>query len=173
MISHVEFYMYAVIVFALVLLSPMPFISPFGHIVQDATAQSPFGPLDPTTSPSLVSEQNAQPFGFALALNVSDGPSLTPVTLNVTSFGNTHAIKSVQINDSTYILAGSSPYRYDFYIINITDIDSPRIVNKTIFPNGLNGFEIYYIATSTIDGNTYAIASTLSDNVSNVNYIKT
>ena len=169
MISHVEFYMYAVIVFALVLLSPMPFISPFGHIVQDATAQSPFGPLDPTTSPSLVSEQNAQPFGFALALNVSDGPSLTPVTLNVTSFGNTHAIKSVQINDSTYILAGSSPYRYDFYIINITDIDSPRIVNKTIFPNGLNGFEIYYIATSTIDGNTYAIASTLSDNVLIIN----
>ena len=161
--------MYAVIVFALVLLSPMPFISPFGHIVQDATAQSPFGPLDPTTSPSLVSEQNAQPFGFALALNVSDGPSLTPVTLNVTSFGNTHAIKSVQINDSTYILVGSSPYRYDFYIINITDIDSPRIVNKTIFPNGLNGFEIYYIATSTIDGNTYAIASTLSDNVLIIN----
>ena len=130
--------MYAVIVFALVLLSPMPFVSPFGHIVQDVAANPPLA-LEPATSPSLVSEQNAQPFGFALALNVSEGPSLTPVTLNVTSFGNTHAIKSVQINDSTYILVGSNPYRYDFYIINITDIDSPRIVNKTIFPNGLNG----------------------------------
>ena len=105
------------------------YVSPFGHIVQDVAAQSPFGPFEPTTSPSLVSEQNAQPFGFALALNVSEGPSLTPVTLNVTSFGSTHAIKSVQINDSTYILVGSNPYHYDFYIINITDIDSPRIVN--------------------------------------------
>ena len=86
------------------------------------------------------------------------------VTFNVTAqLRKDHQIRSKrgQINDSTYILAGSSPYRYDFYIINITDIDSPRIVNKTIFPNGLNGFEIYYIATSTIDGNTYAIASTL------------
>ena len=43
--SYVEFYMYAVIVFALVLLSPMPFVSPFGHIVQDVAAQSPFGPF--------------------------------------------------------------------------------------------------------------------------------
>ena len=102
-------------------------------------------------------------------MNVSEGPSLTPVTLNVTSFGSTHAIKSVQINDSTYILVGSNPYHYDFYIINITDIDSPRIVNKTIFPNGLNGFQIYYIDTSTIDGNTYAIASTLSNNVLIIN----
>ena len=102
-------------------------------------------------------------------MDVSEGPSLNPVTLNDTLFGYTHAIKSVQINDSTYILVGSNPYHYDFYIINITDIDSPRIVNKTIFPNGLNGFQIYYIATSTIDGNTYAIASTLSNNVLIIN----
>ena len=37
--KHVVEYMYAVIVFALVLLSPMPFVSPFGHIVQDVAAQ--------------------------------------------------------------------------------------------------------------------------------------
>ena len=34
------FYMYAVIVFALALLSPLPFVSPFDNIVQDATAQN-------------------------------------------------------------------------------------------------------------------------------------
>ena len=34
------FYMYAVIVFALALLSPLPFVSPFDSIVQDATAQN-------------------------------------------------------------------------------------------------------------------------------------
>ena len=54
--------MYAVIVFALVLLSPMPFVSPFGHIVQDVAAQSPFGPFEPTTSPSFIIEPNAQAF---------------------------------------------------------------------------------------------------------------
>ena len=32
--------MYAVVVFALALLSPLPFVSPFDSIVQDATAQS-------------------------------------------------------------------------------------------------------------------------------------
>ena len=37
--------MYTIIVFALALLSPMPFISPFDYGVQDATAQSPFGPF--------------------------------------------------------------------------------------------------------------------------------
>ena len=54
--------MYAVIVFCVGLLSPMPFVSPFGHIVQDVAAQSPFGPFEPTTSPSFIIEPNAQAF---------------------------------------------------------------------------------------------------------------
>ena len=44
--------MYVMVVFALALLSPLPFISPFGYNVQDATAQSPFGPSDSTAPPS-------------------------------------------------------------------------------------------------------------------------
>ena len=44
--------MYVMVVFALALLSPLPFISPFEYNVQDATAQSPFGPSDSTAPPS-------------------------------------------------------------------------------------------------------------------------
>ena len=32
--------MYVMVVFALALLSPLPFVSPFDNIVQDATAQN-------------------------------------------------------------------------------------------------------------------------------------
>ena len=58
--------MYAVIVFALVLLSPMPFVSPFGHIVQDVAAQSPFGPFEPATSICLDKAR------YFLAYDVAD-----------------------------------------------------------------------------------------------------
>ena len=54
------FYMYAVIVFALALLSPLPFVSPFDSIVQDATAQN-----TPPGAPSfeIIPHLIPSPFG--------------------------------------------------------------------------------------------------------------
>ena len=44
--------MYVILIFALVLLSPLPFISPFESVMQDAAAQSQFSSfdVDPTSS---------------------------------------------------------------------------------------------------------------------------
>ena len=44
--------MYVILIFALVLLSPLPFISPFESVMQDAAAQSQFPSfdVDPTSS---------------------------------------------------------------------------------------------------------------------------
>ena len=49
--------MYVVAIFALALLSPLPFISPFVYDVQNVEAQSPplFGPSDTDTLDSIVS----------------------------------------------------------------------------------------------------------------------
>ena len=158
--------MYAIIVFTLALLSPMPFLSPFEYSVQDAAAQSPFGPSDPTTAANdrvgntghNINGTAIVPFELALSPSISPGPLLTNMTLNDATFTNTHAINSVQINGSTYIMTSSS--NNTVHIIDITDIDSPRIVNKTVFyDDDGNAFDIKYIAISTIDGDTYAISS--------------
>ena len=99
-----------------------------------------------------------KPFELALSPSISPGPLLTNMTLNDATFTNTHAINSVQINGSTYIMTSSS--NNTVHIIDITDIDSPRIVNKTVFyDDDGNAFDIKYIAISTIDGDTYAISS--------------
>ena len=44
--------MYVMLIFALALLSPLPFVSPFASVMQDATAQSQFSSfdVDPTSS---------------------------------------------------------------------------------------------------------------------------
>ena len=53
------------------------------------------------------------------------------------------------------------------HIFDITNIDSPRLVNKTVFydNNGVS-FLINHITISTIDGNTYAIASAVQHSTS-------
>ena len=45
-----------------------------------------------------------KPFELALSPSISPGPLLTNMTLNDATFTNTHAINSVQINGSTYIM---------------------------------------------------------------------
>ena len=92
--------MYAVIVFALVLLSPMPFVSPFGHIVQDVAAQSPFGPFEPATSPSFIIEPNAQEFGIKSDLVHSPAGYLWHY--------NPNFIDIPIIDNHTYVLTDSS-----------------------------------------------------------------
>ena len=57
--------MYAVAVFALALLSPLPFISPFDYTVQDAMAQSQFN-LPPTGSISNTLPSSFSKFGFTV-----------------------------------------------------------------------------------------------------------
>ena len=90
--------MYAVIVFALVLLSPMPFVSPFGNIVQDVAAQSPFGPFEPATSPSFIIEPNAQEFGIKFDLTHSPAGSFT--------VDNPNGLDTPVIDNHTYALVG-------------------------------------------------------------------
>ena len=110
--------MYAVIVFALVLLSPMPFVSPFGHIVQDVAAQSPFGPFEPATSPSFIIEPNAQEFGLKSELVHSPAGSFN------LDFPN--RVRISVIDNHTYALMDS---RNDIKIRNITNITSPTTVS--------------------------------------------
>ena len=107
-----------------------------------------------------------KPFEFIRSLGVYEGPSLNHTTVNDATFDNVQAVASIQINDSTYIMAATSKSidegirMHTVHIFDITNIDSPRLVNKTIFydNNGIS-FLINHITISTIDDNTYAIAS--------------
>ena len=63
--------MYAVVVFALALLSPLPFVSPFDSIVQDATAQSSTNVPFDAQSLEIVSNLDISPFG--VIQNGTDG----------------------------------------------------------------------------------------------------
>ena len=107
-----------------------------------------------------------KPFEFIRSLGVYEGPSLNHTTVNDATFNGVQAMASIQINDSTYVMAATNRYTDEgisipaVHIFDITDIDSPRLVNKTVFYNN-NGtpFLINHITISTIDDNTYAIAS--------------
>ena len=111
-----------------------------------------------------------KPFEFIRSLGVYEGPSLNRTTVNDATFDNVGAMASIQINDSTYIMAATDTPDFTdtdgvarihtVHIFDITNIDSPRLVNKTIFydNNGIS-FLINHITISTIDDNTYAIAS--------------
>ena len=132
--------MYAVIVFALVLLSPMPFVSPFGHIVQDVAAQSPFGPFEPTTSPSFIIEPNAQ--AFELRSSFIHSPAGT------IGFTNPNTLDISIIDNHTYVLTDSDN---DVIITNITNIASPTMVSD------ITGFDGTRLSNIVIDNSTYAI----------------
>ena len=135
--------MYAVIVFALVLLSPMPFVSPFGHIIQDVAAQSPFGPFEPTTSPSLISGQNAQIFELKSELVHSPAGY----------FGITapHFMETTIIDNHTYVLTTYNGANVD--IRNITNIESPTRVST--IPN--YNAKAVYLDTVVIDNSTHVL----------------
>ena len=133
--------MYACIVFALALLSPLPFVSPFDSIVQDATAQS--------------STQNIpQPFSLV------DDIILSPAgTLNTAiSFDDPIHVSTFEIDDSTYAGIGNEQ---GLLIIDITDIESPEYVSRV---NGTGGNlnNIPFTTFVVIDGFTYAL-SVISD----------
>ena len=116
-----------------------------------------------------------KPFEFIRSLGVYEGPSLNRATVNDATFTDVEAMASIQINDSTYIMAATerstdeSIRIHAVHIFDITDIDSPRLVNKTVFHDN-NGipFSINHITISTIDGNTYAVASASSYSSSSI-----
>ena len=116
-----------------------------------------------------------KPFEFIRSLGVYEGPSLNRTTVNDATFNSVRAMASIQINDSTYIMAATDRSTdegiriHAVHIFDITDIDSPRLVNKTVFHdnNGIS-FLIEHITISTIDGNTYAVASASSYSSSSI-----
>ena len=114
-----------------------------------------------------------KPFEFIRSLGVYEGPSLNHTTVNDATFDNVQAMASIQINDSTYIMAATIRYAdagtsmHAVHIFDITNIDSPRLVNKTVFhDNNGASFHINHITISTIDDNTYAIASAIQHSIS-------
>ena len=132
--------MYAVIVFALVLLSPMPFVSPFGHIVQDVAAQSPFGPFEPATSPSFIIEPNAQEFGLKSELAHSPAGYI--------NIGSPNSVIISVIDDHTYAIMESG---FNVQIRNITNITSPTTVST------ISNFDASRLDSIVIDDSTYLL----------------
>ena len=58
--------MYVMLIFALALLSPLPFVSPFASVMQDATAQSQFSSFDVDPTSSTVQPLAGPAFALAL-----------------------------------------------------------------------------------------------------------
>ena len=67
--------MYVMLIFALALLSPLPFVSPFASVMQDATAQSQFSSFDVDPTSSTV-----QPLATDRQLSIQFGPAFALVT---------------------------------------------------------------------------------------------
>ena len=128
----------------------MPFVSPFGHIVQDVAAQSPFGPFEPATSPSFIIEPNAQEFGIKSDLVHSPAGY----------FGITkpNFIDTAIIDNDAYVLTTDSTYNVN--IRNITNIESPTTVSTIPSYNAYAN----YLDTVVIDGSTYVVGVGSSDN---------
>ena len=125
------------------MLSPLPFISPFDYIIQDATAQNiPLG----TSSFEIIPNIVASPFG--VIVNGVNGFDSIKRPIKINTF---------QIGDSIYAGVYSSSNFGSFTIVNITDPSSPSqvsVLNSTV--NSL--FTIYDGTYTVIDGSTYSLA---------------
>ena len=135
--------MYVMVVFALALLSPLPFVSPFDSIVQDATAQS--------------SMQDASSFEII--------PNLvtTPLDMqnNTISSNGPRKVNIFEIGDSIY--ASIHPNgAYSASIVNITDINSINYVSSI-------GPQVTDAAYTIINGSTYALTTSNSGSFSIIN----
>ena len=140
--------MYAVVVFALALLSPLPFVSPFDSIVQDATAQSSANVPYDVPSFEIMPNLAVSPFGV-----IQNGVN------GFDSIERPSSIGTFQIGDSIY--AGVSG-NFSFTIVNITDPSSPSqvtVLDTTVDSMfALSGRE--YVV---IDGFTYLISGSDDD----------
>ena len=138
--------MYAVVVFALALLSPLPFVSPFDSIVQDATAQSSTNVPFDAQSLEIVSNLDISPFG--VIQNGTDG---------FDSIVKPRKINTFQIGDSIYAGVHSDGSYDSFTIVNITDPSSPSQVS-VLDPTVNSLFTMTDAAYTVMDGSTYAIS---------------
>ena len=114
--------MYVMLIFALALLSPLPFVSPFASVMQDATAQSQFSSFDVDPTSSTV-----QPLA---------GPAfaLTPAYFDVELIGvttSTYAFFDMTVSeygDTVYALANNIAGKQITHI-NITDPYNVHLFN--------------------------------------------
>ena len=134
--------MYTIIVFALALLSPMPFISPFDYGVQDATAQSPFGPFGSDQNlPTDAIAQNTSTIDIVTSVTDLSASITSPVVSGISTSSEIFGIASATINNTPYAIV-SYIFGDIVYIINMTtdfalskiacriSIGSIRIVDK-------------------------------------------
>ncbi|MDI1496104.1 MAG: hypothetical protein K8823_1412, partial [Cenarchaeum symbiont of Oopsacas minuta] len=154
-------------IFALVLLSPLPFISPFDYHVQDTTVQSLFG----QSYHDIIKTRNAYAQDLppiALSDIQYGGFGASPVSFitNGTEYPTLDAtvdITTTQIDGSTYALV--TAFNDDsLQIIDITNPASPSpvtsITDSTEYPelDAASG-----ITTTKIDGSTYALVTSVND----------
>ena len=113
--------MYVMLIFALALLSPLPFVSPFASVMQDATAQSQFSSFDVDPTSSTV-QPLAGP-AFALASEVFE----TEPTDRYEAPPSFYTMSIFEYNDTVYALANN--IGADYNRINITDPYDVRLIN--------------------------------------------
>ena len=152
------------LVFALALLSPLPFISPFDYTVQDAMAQSQFN-LPPTGSISNTLPSSFSKFGFT----VNPSGAILNGDAGFDSIVNHIKVNTFKIDGFTYAGIHSNGNNYPFAIVNITDINSPNQVSFLDYTTN-NLYKITDATYVVMDGLTYAITiSEIDDRVSIIN----
>ena len=78
--------MYIVAIFALALLSPLPFVSPFMYDSQDAMAQEPpFGQGEDVQNPTSSTQPDSTFTGSTSESNSTDSQPISPQELTITS----------------------------------------------------------------------------------------
>ena len=124
--------------FALVsLLSPLPFISPFDYIMQDATAQS-------------SSTQNVPLPEFA--------DIVTPSPFGTTPVYKPRTVTPFEIDDFSYaVITGDGNSSTLLSIANITNPNSPSVMSYSNTSSGLGN--IFYSHVFTINDSTYVMVS--------------
>ena len=127
--------------------SPLPFLSPFDHIIQDATAQS--------------STQNGPPSGFIEILDPSPSGTIT--------IHKPRTVTPFEIDDSVYaVITGDGNSSTLLSIANITNPNSPSVMSYSNTSSGLG--DIFYSHVFTINGSTYVIVSgNAADNIGIIN----
>ena len=159
--------MYTIIVFALALLSPMPFISPFDYGVQDATAQSPFGPFGSDQNlPTDAIAQNTTTFDIVTSVTDLSASITSPDVSGISTSASLFGIASATINNTPYAIVSDTTGNI-VYIINMTNLTSPSYVSDITDTNMVGPNDV---VTTTLNGSHYAlVASYSSSSVSIIN----
>ena len=122
--------MYIMIVFALVLLSPLPFVSPSEYSVQDATAQSIYSTYNVESSGQNQSH-----------LELQHGIDVSPATTFLIDKKNVSPVELItfEVDNSLYAWLINSVLPY--FSIDITDLENNNLLNNSI-PSVNDGINI-------------------------------